>query len=575
MYLPDNSFLQGGKYRIRRFISSGGFGCTYEAEHVMLEERVAIKEFFVKDFCNRDEVTSHVTVGTLSKKGLVEKMRHKFIDEAKALRKLHHPSIVSVSDVFEENGTAYFVMDYVEGRSLREIVDQEGPLTEERAVRYIRQVAKALQHVHDNNRLHLDIKPGNIMINLEDRPVLIDFGASKQYDEFDGENTSTLMGKTPGYAPPEQMSNSVVKFSPAIDIYSLGATLYKLLTGITPLDVNLRISGEELAPLPASISVTTRNTVSTAMEINKNKRPQSLAEFLSLLDTTLVSKGAKDETTIIEVKEKTEGATGTPNVEPMVPLTKPTERQTQKPEPSVKVLPPELQYEIDSEDCFCEMIFVSGGSFTMGASVSDTYAFNDERPAHQVELSNFYIGKYLITQAQWVKIMGTNPSRIKGTDLPVENISWNDVQEFLIKLNVSTGKKYRLPTEAEWEYAARGGCKSQRFKYSGSDDINKVAWYRGNAEGKTHPVGSKAPNELGIYDMTGNVYEWCQDFYSSRYYEGAPSQNPRGISSGLHHVLRGGSYHTDVDFCHISNRNYNRPGRRYSYYGIRLALDIK
>ena len=203
MNLPVDRLLQGGKYRIVRFISSGGFGCTYEAEHVMLERRVAIKEFFVKDFCNRDEATAQVTVGTLSKKGLVEKLRRKFVDEAKGLCKLHHPGIVRVSDVFEENGTAYFVMDYVEGRSLNDVVKQEGPLPEARALNYIRQAAEALQYVHEQNRLHLDVKPGNIMLDSEDRVVLIDFGASKQYDEQDGENTSTLLGKTPGYAPLE------------------------------------------------------------------------------------------------------------------------------------------------------------------------------------------------------------------------------------------------------------------------------------------------------------------------------------------------------------------------------------
>lgn len=283
MHLPSNTILQSGKYRIRRFISSGGFGCTYEAEHILLEKRVAIKEFFVKDFCNRNETTAHVTVGTISKQGLVEKLRSKFIEEAKALSKLHHPGIVSVSDVFEENGTAYFVMDYIEGRSLSEILREQGPLPEERAVRYISQVADALQYVHDNNRLHLDLKPGNIMVDHNDWPILIDFGASKQYDELDGENTSTLLGNTPGYTPPEQMSRSVVKFLPATDIYSLGATLYKLLTNITPPDASLRISGENLAPLPDKISAAVQNAVTAAMEINKGKRPQTLSAFVGML----------------------------------------------------------------------------------------------------------------------------------------------------------------------------------------------------------------------------------------------------------------------------------------------------
>ena len=283
MQLQSGTLLQGGKYRIIRFINSGGFGCTYEAEHVMLENRVAIKEFFVKDFCNRDETTAHVTVGTQSKKGLVNKLRQKFIDEARAICKLHHPGIVTVSDVFEENGTAYFVMDYIEGRSLSQMVHTDGPLTEGKALYYIRQVADALKYVHEHNRLHLDVKPGNIMVDGAGRAILIDFGASKQYDEQDGENTSTLLGKTPGYAPLEQMGNDVVKFLPSTDIYALGATLYKLLTGVTPLSAHLLASGEELPPLPDTVSPSIRQAVDSAMQQRKKDRPQSIDEFLGML----------------------------------------------------------------------------------------------------------------------------------------------------------------------------------------------------------------------------------------------------------------------------------------------------
>ena len=220
MNLPDNTFLQGGKYRIIRFISSGGFGCTYEAELVLLHKRVAIKEFFVKDFCNRDENTSHVTVATQSKVKLIERLKQKFIEEASALFSMQHPNIVRVTDVFEENGTAYYVMDYIDGQSLQEIVKEKGVLNESLAVRYIKQVAEALRYIHNQNRLHLDVKPGNIMVDKSEQAILIDFGASKQYDEVDGENTSTLLGKTPGYAPIEQMSNRVNTFSPATDIFS-------------------------------------------------------------------------------------------------------------------------------------------------------------------------------------------------------------------------------------------------------------------------------------------------------------------------------------------------------------------
>ena len=308
MHLPNNTLLQGGKYKIVRFISSGGFGCTYEAEHILLKKRVAIKEFFVKDFCNRDETTSQISVGITSKTALVNKLKSKFIAEAQSLCSLEHPNIVHVFDVFEENGTAYYVMDYIDGLSLNDMVKKDGPMSEQKAVGYIMQVADALKYVHSQNRLHLDIKPGNIMVDENDKAVLIDFGASKQYDEEGGENTSTLLGKTPGYAPLEQMGNDVVKFLPSTDIYALGATLYKLLTGNTPPSASLLASGETLDAMPSFISEGTRNAIIQSMQTNKMKRPQSIGEFEKLLsgdidESTQIDSEDADERTFFEEEQ--------------------------------------------------------------------------------------------------------------------------------------------------------------------------------------------------------------------------------------------------------------------------------
>ena len=285
MYLQSGTLLQGGKYKIVRFIKSGGFGCTYEAWNTVFEERVAIKEFFPKDFCNREDDTLHVTVGTQSKKPLVSKLRKKFIDEAKAIRKLPHPGIVTVSDVFEENGTAYYVMDYIDGCSLDEIVKRDGALPEQTVLEYIRQVCLALGYVHSQNRLHLDIKPGNIMVDSSGRTILIDFGTSRQYDEVNGENTSTLLPLTPGYASTEQYRcDGMAQFTPVTDVYSLGATLYKLLTGVTPVDAPSRASGESLAPLPSCVSQSVSSAVQSAMSLDMAMRPQSVEEFLAMMD---------------------------------------------------------------------------------------------------------------------------------------------------------------------------------------------------------------------------------------------------------------------------------------------------
>jgi formylglycine-generating enzyme required for sulfatase activity len=224
-----------------------------------------------------------------------------------------------------------------------------------------------------------------------------------------------------------------------------------------------------------------------------------------------------------------------------------------------------------------EMIAVEGGTFWMGAQNTypnapnyDADAYDGESSVHKVTLSDYYIGKYPVTQAQWKAVMGNNPSYFKGDNLPVEEVSWNDVQEFIHKLNQQTGKKYRLPTEAEWEFAARGGTKSNRYKYSGSKTAGNVAWYDDNSGGENHPVGTKSPNELGIYDMSGNVWEWCSDWYDD--YSNASQTNPRGASTGSYRVLRGGGLADVAWGVRVSGRFSGEPGVRSSSIGFRLAL---
>ena len=220
-----------------------------------------------------------------------------------------------------------------------------------------------------------------------------------------------------------------------------------------------------------------------------------------------------------------------------------------------------------------EMIAVEGGTFTMGATdeqASDAYS--DEKPTHQVTLSSYYIGKTEVTQELWQAVMGSNPSGFSGANLPVEKVSWEDCQIFIAILNELTGKYFRLPTEAEWEYAARGGSKSQGYKYSGSNTVDDVAWYPSNSSSKTHPVATKAPNELGIYDMSGNVLEWCSDWYSSSYYSSSSQYNPTGPASGSRRVYRGGSWGSSARLCRVSYRDYNGPSYRFYNLGLRLAL---
>ncbi len=219
-----------------------------------------------------------------------------------------------------------------------------------------------------------------------------------------------------------------------------------------------------------------------------------------------------------------------------------------------------------------KMIRVEGGTFTMGAMAElRSDAYDDEKPAHQVTLSSYYIGETEVTQALWQAVMGSNPSFFKHDNHPVEQVSWDECKSFISKLNSLTGKNYRLPSEAEWEYSARGGNKSQGNKYSGSNTLGNVAWYEDNSGRKTHSVKTKSPNELGIYDMSGNVREWCQDWFGS--YSSASQTNPTGATLGSYRVYRGGSWGTFARACRVSDRNYDMPEHRSSNLGLRLALD--
>ena len=217
-----------------------------------------------------------------------------------------------------------------------------------------------------------------------------------------------------------------------------------------------------------------------------------------------------------------------------------------------------------------EMVFVEGGTFQMGSSSGES----DEQPIHSVTLSSFNIGKFEVTQVQWKAVMGTNPSTFTGCDnCPVETVSWNDVQEFIRKLNAQTGKNYRLPTEAEWEYAAKGGKQSRSYTYSGSNNVGSVAWYYDNSENKTHKVGGKQGNELGIYDMSGNVWELCSDWYGP--YSSYNETNSTGASSGRYRVLRGGSEINGANYCRSAFRLGPDPGRRSNCNGFRLVLPVE
>ena len=238
----------------------------------------------------------------------------------------------------------------------------------------------------------------------------------------------------------------------------------------------------------------------------------------------------------------------------------------------------DLHLTVINKGFVMDLVYVEGGTFSMGATEEqgdDAFYFYYEKPVHSVTLDGFYMGKYEVTQAQWKAVMGTAPSYFKGDNLPVEQVSWNEAVQFCEKLSQMTGKTYRLPTEAEWEYAARGGNKSQHYKYAGGNDIDEVAWYDRNSGDMSHPVGIKKANELGIYDMSGNVWEWCSDWFEENYYIYSPTVNPQGPVNGYRRVSRGGSRSNSAVYCRVSFRIGDTPSNRYDFLGFRVACSSK
>ena len=537
--LRADSTLQGGKYRIIKKLGQGGFGITYLAENTMLEGKVAIKEFFFKEYCERDDSTSHVTVPTSSNRETVQRFKLKFVKEARTIFRLNHPNIVRILDVFEENGTAYYVMEYIEGESLGDMVKRRGAIPEAEALGYVKDAASALEYIHSKNINHLDIKPSNLMRSKEGgRIIVIDFGVVKQYAAVISE------GCTPacisyGYSPAEQYrKNGVQAFSPQSDVYALAATLFKLLTGNTPPEaMEIQEDGFPVAELQEKhISRLVISAIAMAMK-GRHDRTQSIAEFINNLsgdDTVVIPDPAEAESKRKEAEEK-----------------------------AAKT------FEVGG--VLFDMVWVEGGTFRMGAtSEHGSGAVPDEEPVHSVTLSGYYIGKTEVTQALWQAVMGSNPSYFEGDDLPVEQVSWDDCQEFIRKLNSLTGQNFRLPTEDEWEFACCGGNNSRGYKYSGSKYIDDVAWYDGDSGDKTHPVATESPNELGIYDMSGNVWEWCADRYGV--YSSGAQTNPKGPYDGSYRVYRGGSWSFNPRICRSSFCTDISPDSRSSYLGLRLSI---
>lgn len=610
-HLQPNTTLQSGKYRIERVLGQGGFGNTYVGINTTFEERVAIKEFFMQGINDRDDATGSITVSLERNKSLFEEQLEKFKKEALRIRKLDNPHIVKVHDLFEENGTAYYVMEYVDGENLAErLKRKERPMTEQEVRGILPQILDALKSVHDAGIWHLDLKPANIMLTKEGKVKLIDFGASKQLNaQKVGATTSTAISYTNGYAPREQMEQNYDKFGPWTDIYALGATLYNLLTNKRPplptdIDDDLTEDKQEVLPIPLNIGCTLKKLVLWMMNTNLRHRPQKVEVIFSFINSyfnedTILPDSNKKENSIAEypkdcVNNKKHRLTrilfACACVLALILLGwgiydknhKSIELASEEKEDNqtMNFIPLEAKkgnLKTIVQNIIDNMVMVEGGSFIMGATseqIND--AWEDEYPTHKVTLSSFYIGKFEVTQEEWNTIMDDDRVVFDGDNKPIADVSWNSCQKFIQKLNAVSHHNFRLPTEAEWEYAARGGRKCQRKKYSGSNNLESVGWSRDNCGRRVHSVGELQPNELGIYDMSGNVSEFCQDWYAE--YSKQNMKNPQGPSTGTKPVLRGGSWIWESRTCRISSRGVTgEDGRddKYGDIGFRLAESLE
>ncbi len=573
-------------FRVVRSIGSGGMSEVY----------------LVRDNLDRQFAMKVLSANLTRDPTFKERFRH----EAKIMATLNHPSIVKLHSYIEPDDKFCLVMEYVEGGSLKDLIRRTGPIPEERALKIFRQIAEALAYAHGKGVIHRDIKPSNILIGEDDSVKVMDFGIARMTESPGLTRTGTQMG-TLVYMSPEQIRDSK-HVDCKSDVYSLGVTLYEMLTGKAPYD--------EATDSDYDIRV---SIVNKALPDPRQVYPHISGRAVSLItEMTRKESGVRPDIagslSLLEEK-RDEMASAPPSREKKEPPRhQPVPAAPENPEPAVKphrrrysrviavvllVLiaagivwlidsskkgPAEVEPAVDVSE-LDDLVLVEGGTFQMGSDSGD----EDEKPVHAVTLSSFYMGKYEVTQAQWQAVMGSNPSNFKGDNLPVEQVSWYDAVEFCNKLSLKEGltpcysgsgtsitcdftaNGYRLPTEAEWEYAARGGNSSRNFTYSGSNDLGAVGWFADNAGSHTHPAGQKLSNELGLYDMSGNVYEWCWDWYDSAYYGKSPGAGPQGAGSGSYRLLRGGSWIVDDSLCRVSFRDGNSPDNSRNYIGFRVS----
>ena len=626
----DNEFCQScrtpliplliNRFRVLRVLSNiGGFGRTYLAEDSQkLNEICVIKQLAPKQS------------GTYA----LKKATELFIEEAKRLQDLgEHPQIPTLFAYFEDNGFLYLVQQFIKGENLLDELAQKGKYKETQIRELLLDLLPSLKFIHERQVIHRDIKPQNIMRRASDgKLVLIDFGASKQLTTTVHTQIGTQIGSY-GYSPLEQIQ--LGEAYPASDLFALGATCFHLLTGVHPFNL-WTINGFSWVNnwrqhLPSSVSQELGQVLDKLLKIEIQERYQSADKVIKDLQipptiyvpqvgnknqslgnspTTINRRGfiygglflggvtvafvgqnlfsgkhnptsisdtpTPENTPIPENTSTPKNTTSTNNLQTFsfeVVRTNASGNIINRRNSSARYFTEDLGNGVT-----LEMVEIPGGTFIMGSPENEAGRNSNESPEHQVTVPSFFMGKYQLTQAQYQAIMGSNPSAFKGNNRPVEQVSWNDAVIFCQRLSQKTGKNYRLPSEAEWEYACRAGTTTPF--YFGESITTDLVNYDGNytyasaPEGKnrqqTTDVGSFPPNASGLYDMHGNVWEWCLDD-SINSYNNAPTDGSALTGRSSTKLLRGGSWFLIPAFCRSAFRYHNNLDYNFDLFGFRVV----
>ena len=529
------------RYRVQCQLGRGGFGVTYEINEVRTNQAKVLKVLINND----------------------PKAVELFKQEADVLSQLHHSGIpnVELDAYFEyypynsQNPIHCLVMEKVVGEDLEKYMQKRGlrPINQTTAIEWLKDLIIILEQVHNKDFFHRDIKPSNIMLRSENAElVLIDFGTVRKVTSTVFKQQGGVTGIiSAGYTPSEQINHNAV---PQSDFFALGRTFVYLLTGKEPLDpiiydsYNERLNWRNHAPQISSMLADLLDDMMQRLYKDRPQNTQVILQRIAAIEKALQSP--KPQPPIPSNNLKTFSFE--------VVTTDARGNITNRRNASAKYFTEDLGNGVT-----LEMVEIPGGTFIMGSPASEAKRGSNEGPQHQVTVPSFYMGKYELTQVQYQAIIGTNPSNFKGDNRPVERVSWNNAVEFCKKLSQKTGKKYRLPSEAEWEYACRAGTTTPF--YFGESITPDLVNYDGNytyasaPKGKyrqqTTDVGTFPPNSFGLYDMHGNVWEWCQDDYKNDYINAPTDGSALTIPSRSAKLLRGGSWYGNPGYCRSAFRS--------------------